>query len=200
MRIININGPINSGKSTVSKLLCGELPSCRFVEVDELMSDEEEARMGLSQREGWGERVRRFEGIVLEEKQSRRHENLLFAYPMTESLYRMWKAWEDGETSFVNVTLAPEMEICLRNRGTRALEAGEKARIREMYAEGYQCPEHADLIIDNGGQTPEETVRRILEFLEGRGGGWGIATLGTKGGGGGREDCSRGDAEGRGGF
>ena len=42
MRIININGPINSGKTTVSKLLQEKLPDCLFVEVDELLSDEEQ--------------------------------------------------------------------------------------------------------------------------------------------------------------
>ena len=40
MLILNINGPINSGKSTVSKILVQQLKSARFIEVDDLLSDE----------------------------------------------------------------------------------------------------------------------------------------------------------------
>ena len=45
MLILNINGPMNSGKSTVSKILVNMLPKAIFIEVDELMSDEEQEKM-----------------------------------------------------------------------------------------------------------------------------------------------------------
>ena len=48
MLILNINGPMNSGKSTVSKILVNMLPNATFIEVDELMSDEEQKKLGLS--------------------------------------------------------------------------------------------------------------------------------------------------------
>lgn len=41
MLILNINDPINSGKTTVSKILVNLLSKAVFIEVDELMSDEE---------------------------------------------------------------------------------------------------------------------------------------------------------------
>ena len=46
MLILNINGPMNSGKSTVSKILVNMLPKATFIEVDDLMSDEEQEKMG----------------------------------------------------------------------------------------------------------------------------------------------------------
>ena len=48
MRIININGPINAGKTTISKLLSACLLQSLFIEVDDLLSDEEQADLGLS--------------------------------------------------------------------------------------------------------------------------------------------------------
>lgn len=57
MLIININGAINSGKSTVSKILAQHLKSSRFVEVDDLLSDEEQSVLGLNRKEGWQERI-----------------------------------------------------------------------------------------------------------------------------------------------
>jgi len=41
MKIINIGGAQNSGKSTVSKMLNARLPNSIFIEVDDLLSDEE---------------------------------------------------------------------------------------------------------------------------------------------------------------
>ena len=65
MLILNINGPMNSGKSTVSKILVNLLPNATFIEVDELMSDEEEAKLGLSMQDGWAERQKRLNKKLL---------------------------------------------------------------------------------------------------------------------------------------
>jgi uridine kinase len=62
MLILNINGPINSGKSTVSKILLNLLPNATFIEVDDLLSDEEQEKMGLSLQEGL------FHHIILRKK------------------------------------------------------------------------------------------------------------------------------------
>ncbi len=165
MRIININGPINAGKTTISKLLSACLLQSLFIEVDDLLSDEEQADLVLSMREGWSERCRRLADIVQKEKKLGRFENIIFAYPMTEKLYAQWKQWEDETVAFINITLALQMEICLQNRGTRELDESEKKRIKEMYQEGYHNSKFADLIIDNSKQTPQETLQQILLFL-----------------------------------
>jgi len=165
MRIININGPINSGKTTVSKLLHEKLPNCLFIEVDELLSDDEQKKLQLTREEGWAERLKRLNQIILEEKKIQRYENIVFAYPMTKKSYHQWKLWEDENTKFINITLAPKLDICLQSRGERKLSAQEKERIKQMYSKGYNRPEFSDLVIDNSTQTPTETLENILYFL-----------------------------------
>ena len=165
MRIININGPINSGKTTISKLLKEKLPFCLFIEVDELLSDDEQKKLQLTREEGWSERLKRLNQIILEEKKIQRYENIVFAYPMTKKSYHQWKLWEDENTKFINITLAPQFDICLQNRGERKLTESEKQRIKQMYSEGYNRPEFSDLIIDNSSQRPIETLKNILYFL-----------------------------------
>lgn len=43
MKIVNIGGAINSGKSTVAGILTEKLKNAVFIEVDDLLSDEEAA-------------------------------------------------------------------------------------------------------------------------------------------------------------
>ena len=165
MKIVNINGPINSGKSTVSKLLIKKLDNALFVEVDDLLSDEEQEALGLHMEAGWTERTNRLNKLVNEYKKTKRYDIIVFAYPISKNLYDEWKSFEDKDTSFTNITLAPSLEVCLTNRGQRELASWEINRIKEMYDEGYHNREFADLIIDNSNQTPQETVDVILMFL-----------------------------------
>ena len=165
MRIININGPINSGKTTVSKILTSFLPNSLFVEVDDLLSDEEQEKLGMNLQEGWQERVNRLITLIISEKKKQQYVNFIFAYPMSENLYKKCKNQEDKDNPFTNITLSPSLSICLQNRGNRKLNEWEIGRIKEMYRQGYQNPLFSDLIIDNSIQTPAETVLQILEFL-----------------------------------
>ncbi len=165
MLILNVNGPINSGKTTVSKLLVQKIPNAVFIEVDDLMSDEEEVSLGLERRAGFEERRKRLDHQLTEYKKSKTHDVVIFAYPMTEKDFKRWQAFADDQTQFLNITLAPDLETCLRNRGMRSLTEWEKNRIRQMYEEGYHNREGADLIINNTTQTPEETAEVILAFV-----------------------------------
>ena len=166
MLILNINGPINSGKTTVSKILVNLLPNATFIEVDELMSDEEEAKLGLSIQDGWAERQKRLNETLLALKQSRQYKTIIFAYPISENSYKTWSSMADENTRFINVTLAPSLEECLKNRGERELDDWERNRIKEMYEEGYQNRPYSDFIINNDHQTPKETAEIIKEFIE----------------------------------
>ena len=165
MLILNINGPINSGKSTVSKLLVQILSRAIFIEVDDLLSDDEEKKLGLTIQAGWGERLNRLDRIIADQKNQRQYETIIFAYPMTENLYRRWSAHIDKNTRFIAVTLAPSLENCLTNRGTRILTDWEIGRIREMYNENYHRPVNSDLIINNDGQTPHQTAKQIADYV-----------------------------------
>jgi hypothetical protein len=68
----------------------------------------------------------------------------------------------------VCITLAPPREVALSNRGGRRLRKWEKARIDEMYSEGYHARSYSDLVIDNANLTAEQTVSAIQEFLRER--------------------------------
>ena len=166
MFILNINGPMNSGKSTVSKILVKLLPNSTFIEVDDLMSDEEQKKLGLSLKEGWKERHKRLNEKLLTFKQSREYKTVIFAYPIADNTYADWKAMEDKNTHFLNITLAPSLEECLKNRGTRKLDDWERNRIRQMYEEQYQNRPYSDLIINNDYQTPEQTAKIIAGFVK----------------------------------
>lgn len=166
MQIININGPINAGKTTVCALLKKRLSACLFIEVDDLLADAEQETLQLDFMGGIKERLNRLEQRINAEKQAGKYQVILFAYPMEKNNYRAWKKFEDEETSFINITLAPALKACLTNRGNRELDEWEKSRIARMYAEGYQCPQHSDLVIDNTFQIPEETVEMIMNFLK----------------------------------
>lgn len=166
MLILNINGPINSGKSTVSKILVNMLPNATFIEVDELMSDEEQEKLGLTLQQGWRERHKRLNQKLKALKKSHEYETVIFAYPIADNTYQDWKALEDNETKFLNITLAPSLEECLKNRGARELNDWEKNRIRQMYEEGYQNRPYSDFIINNDNQTPQETAEVIKGFVE----------------------------------
>lgn len=166
MLILNINGPINSGKTTVSRILEKLLSDSLFIEVDDLLTDEEQDRLGLSMEDGWKERVERLEKIILQKKTDKTCRVLIFAYPIVRKNYDRWKGYEDERTRFFNITLSPSLEKCLTNRGTRELTEWELSRIRQMYQEHYHDPDFSDLIIDNGNQTPRQTVQTILDFLE----------------------------------
>ena len=166
MLILNINGPVNSGKSTVSKLLVKMLPKATFIEVDDLMSDEEQKKLGLSLQQGWKERHKRLNEKLLTLKQSHEYETVIFAYPIADNTYADWKAMEDENTRSMNITLAPSLEECLKNRGTRKLTEWEQKRIRQMYKEGYQNRPYSDFIINNDNQTPQETAEIMAGFIK----------------------------------
>lgn len=166
MLILNINGPINSGTTTVSKILVNLLSKAVFIEVDELMSDAEQEKLGLSLKEGWAERKKRLNEKLLALKEGEEFETVIFAYPITEESYQKWSGLADETNRFINITLAPSLEECLKNRGTQELTDWERNRIRQMYAEGYQHRPYSDFIINNDNQTSEETAEIIKGFIE----------------------------------
>lgn len=170
MLLLNINGPINAGKSTVCRILQQKLSEARFVEVDDLLSDKEQQELNLDFWGGIFERLNRLDEVIAEAKESNACNILLFAYPLgggDGSNYTRWKQFEDEKTKLICITLAPALDKCLSNRGTRELKDWEKARIKEMYELGYQNPPQADLIIDNSSQTPNETAELICSYLSG---------------------------------
>lgn len=164
MKVINVGGAINSGKSTVSEILAGKLKNAVFIEVDDLLSEEEE-RLFPDFPARIEERLRRLYAELGRHLRERRFDHVIFAYPMTERTYAAIRALLKDKAAFVVVTLNPPLEKCLLNRGTRELTGWETKRIREMYARGFNRFARSDLIIDNDGQTPEQTAETIVSFI-----------------------------------
>jgi hypothetical protein len=68
------------------------------------------------------------------------------------------------KTKIYFFTLAPRMDIALKNKGERQLQDSEKERIKFHYEIGIQKPTFGE-IIDNSGQTPRETAEKILSTV-----------------------------------
>lgn len=158
--IIFINGSINSGKSTVAKLLASELPNTALIEIDTL-------------REfiGWMPLDRAI-SINLENTVSvirnfvKRGLNVIAPYPISQKNYIfLMKELESLSQKIFIFTLSPKLEVVLADRGERKLSESERNRIQYHYKIGIHQPTFG-IIIDNSLQTPSETVQIILDTLK----------------------------------
>jgi hypothetical protein len=103
--------------------------------------------------------VQRLAAIIAEAR-----ETLVIAYPLRETDFAILRdAASRRGLRLLVVTLAPPLEVALGQRGVRLLDDGERARIREMYSEGYHARAFSDLII-GGAPTPEAVVAEIVEL------------------------------------
>lgn len=158
--IIFLNGSINSGKSTVAKLLIKELPKTALVEIDafhemiEWMPIDEAVPLNL---ENALTVIRNFISKDL---------NAIVPYPLSRKNYDYFVAGlKDLDIETHVFTLAPKLDKTLTNRGTRELTDWERQRIQHHYDVGIHKPNFGE-IIDNTDQTPEETVKLILEKIK----------------------------------
>lgn len=157
--IIFINGSINSGKSTVSKLLVEKLGRCALIEIDSLreminsLSLEESIPINLKNAVSL---IRNFsaEGI-----------SSVVPYPLSQKNYEYVRLElaSLGEKIYF-FTLAPALEEVLKDRGDRQLDEWERERIQHHYKIGIHQPDFGE-IIDTTNLTPEETCKKILGVL-----------------------------------
>lgn len=143
----------------MAKLLAKELPKTALVEIDafhemiEWMPIDEAIPLNL---ENALTVIRNFIAKDL---------NVIVPYPLSQRNYDFFVAGLkdlDIETHFF--TLAPKLEKVLTNRGSRELTDWERQRIQHHYDIGIHKPNFGE-IIDNTDQTPEETVKIILNKL-----------------------------------
>lgn len=150
MVIICINGSINSGKSTIARLLAARLPDARFVEGDDHDGHE------LPFEHMIAHAVDRLATVVADADRT-----LVIAYPLREQDHAILsRAAASRGLQLLIVTLAPPLDVALSQRGPRILDDAERERIREMYLEGYHERPFSDLVI---GGTPEPEV--IVETI-----------------------------------
>lgn len=157
MDIICINGPINSGKSTVGRRLACLLHGAVFVEGDDHDAPEDadlDTRIAAA--------LMRIEALIASAAGS-----LVIANPLRlqDHARLAAAAGRRGARLFV-ATLAPPMAVALADRGGRRLSAEERGRIVEMYQEGYAGPAFSDIVLDNAGLTPDQTAAVLAEALQ----------------------------------
>jgi hypothetical protein len=156
--ILLINGSINAGKTTVSKLLVQMLPRTAHVEVDDLsefidwMPLLESIPLNLANAAAI---TRNFVVFGL---------NVVVSMPLRQEDYEyLVQELQPLGVPIYCVTLDPSMAVALTNRGSQELTEWELQRIPQLYAEGIPNPAFG-MIINNAHQTPEETARHILDM------------------------------------
>lgn len=158
-RVVFINGPINSGKTTAASILAREIPDCVYLDGDHLVEQEK-----ISLEDWINSTIRK----VAEESLSlvRKGKLPIIAFPLRD------KDWEMISGFFARhaiqpicITLSPSLETVLSQRLDRQLHDWESKRIEEMYNEGYQSRAFSDLIIQNDNESPQETGSKIRKFL-----------------------------------
>ncbi|AJC21001.1 hypothetical protein [Pandoraea pulmonicola] len=156
VRIFCLNGPINSGKSTVGRHLAALLPGATFVE-----GDDHDAQDAPDLPTRVTAALLRIETLI-----ARAGGDLVIAYPLRDIDHArvLAAAKKRGATLFV-VTLAPPIAVTLGNRGARELTAGERTRIHEMFDEGYAARNFSDLVIDNSGTSAEQCAQTIARHF-----------------------------------
>jgi hypothetical protein len=157
--IIWINGSINSGKSTVAKLLGEKLEKTAVLEIDQLRHFisktplEESIPLNLSN------------AVLLIKNFHKNGYEVIVPYPLShENFDYIKKELLDLNTEMFFFSLKPSLEKVLTNRGGRVLSEWEVERINYHYDVGIPDLKEST-IIDNGNQTPGETVDLIMGKL-----------------------------------
>ena len=158
--IIFINGSINSGKSTLAKLLSKKLENCAVLEIDSLrnfidwMPIEKAIPINLEN------------AISLIKNFDENRLNVIIPYPLSEKNYDFIKTnLSELNSKIYFFTLAPKLEEVLKDRGERKLDDWERERIKYHYQIGINQPSFGK-IIDTTNQTPEETLEVIIDSLK----------------------------------
>ncbi|PCE34004.1 nucleoside/nucleotide kinase family protein [Burkholderia ubonensis] len=140
LTVIHLNGPINSGKTTIGVALAHMLPDARFIDGDDHDAPED-APFDVQ----WAIALERIVRCIADE----RKRFLVIAYPIGDVEFERLRAACDARSArlFV-VTLAPPETVAMSDRGERALTDWERERIAEMYREGYASRPFSDCLVD----------------------------------------------------
>ena len=155
--VIFISGSINSGKTTIAKLLQKKIPNTAHIEVDDLrafigwMPLEESIRINLDNT------------ILLIDSFSRLGINSIVTYPLSKEEFEYMKERIKSRDTIYFFTLNPDLRTALSKRGRKITE-WERTRIRHHYATKINSPGFG-INIDNTRQSPEETVNEILSYI-----------------------------------
>ena len=157
--IIFISGSINSGKSTVAKILAKKITQAANIEIDQLRSFidwlEIDQAVPIS-----------LENAVLVIGNMVRHGyNVVVPYPLSEGNYQYLRQELSGfSKQLYFFTLAPAIKKAQTSTKKRKISPSEYQRIQHHYDIGIASPSFGQ-IIDNTSQTPQATADEILSYL-----------------------------------
>jgi thymidylate kinase len=154
-----LNGPINAGKTTVARLLARRLPGSATFEGDDVAEAIEPRELR------WQRAVERTAPRAL--THAKGGAIAIAAYPLRHADWQfvLGMAQIAGVPAYC-ITLDPGRDVALADRGERRLTAEERARIVEMYAEGYHERPFSDVIVLTDAQSAEATAEEILWVLK----------------------------------
>lgn len=157
--IILINGTINSGKSTISKLLAKEIPNSVVIEVDDLDRDKQDVPIDDRIQ------LRLERAIEAINKAVREGRSCIVPNPISQEDYNFMLDGLRALNQSIHVfTLNPGLETASKNRGNRELDDWERERIKHHHKIGIHNPDFG-VIIDNSKQAPTQTTQEILKQL-----------------------------------
>jgi hypothetical protein len=157
LTVIHLNGPINSGKSTIGCALSGPLPDAAFID-----GDDHDAPDGVPLAVRIEAALRRIEARIADAE----GHYLIVAYPLDQGSHdRLSVAAASRGACFRVVTLAPPLAVALSDHGARTLNPHERARIIQMYEEGYHTRLFSHVVLDTTGRTPEQSALHVAEAI-----------------------------------
>lgn len=159
--IFFISGSINSGKTTIAKLLKNSIPNTAHIEVDDLRAMIDwmplEKSIPLNLKNTLSLTLNFIEKKI----------NIVITYPLSKPEYEVFNKNLPLDIDRFFFTLNPRLDRALTNRGTRELSEWEVERIKYHYQTGVNNPGFG-ITIDNTMHTPEETLNELLYYIEQR--------------------------------
>ena len=156
---IFISGPINSGKTTVAKILAKKIPNTANVEIDSLrdfidwLEIDQAVPLNLEN------------AVLIINNFSQHGYNVVVPYPLSQKNYEYLKTRlgvKPDDLYFF--TLAPDIKKAQASTEERKITKREHERIQHHYDIGIHKPSFGK-IIDNTAQAPEETADAIIKCL-----------------------------------
>ena len=157
--IIFLSGSINSGKSTIAKILIKRMPNCVNLEVDKICEfvdhiEKKEIEDII------------FENVISLIKDYTKHGlNVIVSYPLSNGRFDYLESHlKESDPSIYLFTLNPRLEIAMSERGERKAKTIDSERVKFHYKIGINKLDKG-INIDNSDQTPMETTNVILGYL-----------------------------------
>jgi shikimate kinase len=157
--IIILNGPMNSGKSTIAKLLVQKIPNTVNLEVDTVIQFLDHLETVDVEKIIW-ENV-----LALTQNYIEHNLSVVISYVFGEvKATALIEKLKKIDSKVYLFTLNPDQKITLTNRGTREINDQEKERINLHYSQGINTSINGT-VLDNSNQTPSETLELILNQI-----------------------------------